>query len=204
MITFPFGYHSGFNHGFNCAESTNFALPRWVEYGKRASQCTCSSDMVKISMDTFVKRFQPEKYENWLLGQDIGPHPEDPPHILTPANPPTDQDLLINRNNPVVQEVLSKMNRQCNPTMGHTKKSFKERNPDLDMDDIERNPHIPDDVRAVLSGALTLENADEERYEPEEPPEEMATDHVDDMNMEKKLSDLLYDSGKIRITKLGI
>lgn len=62
MITFPYGYHAGFNHGFNCAESTNFATPRWVEYGKRATQCTCSKDMVKISMDTFVKRFQPDRY----------------------------------------------------------------------------------------------------------------------------------------------
>lgn len=61
MITFPYGYHAGFNHGFNCAESTNFACERWVEYGKRASQCTCSKDMVKISMDTFVKRFQPDR-----------------------------------------------------------------------------------------------------------------------------------------------
>ena len=41
MITFPYGYHSGFNHGFNCAESTNFASPRWVEYGKRATLCYC-------------------------------------------------------------------------------------------------------------------------------------------------------------------
>ncbi len=32
--------------------------------------------MVRISMDTFVKRFQPEKYEMWLKGLDTGPHPE--------------------------------------------------------------------------------------------------------------------------------
>lgn len=87
MITFPFGYHAGFNHGFNCAESTNFAMPRWVEYGKRAQQCGCSSDMVKISMDTFVKRFQPDRYEDWISGCDIGAHPEDPEQTASAAAP---------------------------------------------------------------------------------------------------------------------
>lgn len=34
-------------------------------------------DAVKISMDTFIKRFQPENYSKWRSGNDIGPHPED-------------------------------------------------------------------------------------------------------------------------------
>lgn len=103
MITFPYGYHAGFNHGFNCAESTNFAAPRWVEYGKRANQCTCSNDMVKISMDTFVKRFQPDRYELWLKGQDIGCHPE-LPEKMVPAPHPSGQDILCNRNNTELPE----------------------------------------------------------------------------------------------------
>ncbi|KAG6459988.1 hypothetical protein O3G_MSEX011691 [Manduca sexta] len=103
MITFPYGYHAGFNHGFNCAESTNFAAPRWVEYGKRATQCTCSNDMVKISMDTFVKRFQPDRYELWLKGQDIGCHPEQPEKMV-PAPHPSGKDILCNKNNTELPE----------------------------------------------------------------------------------------------------
>jgi len=63
MITFPFGYHSGYNHGYNCAESTNFASLRWIDFGKRASHCKCDRDSVKIDMNVFIKKYQPEIWE---------------------------------------------------------------------------------------------------------------------------------------------
>lgn len=77
IITFPYAYHSGFNYGFNCAESTNFALERWIEYGKHSIQCACRHDMVKIDMNRFVFKYQPDLYDDWIQQRNLTRHPEE-------------------------------------------------------------------------------------------------------------------------------
>ncbi|KAK9761290.1 hypothetical protein K7432_013920 [Basidiobolus ranarum] len=56
MITFPHGYHSGYNLGYNCAESVNFALENWVEIGKKAKPCKCIGDAVTIDVASIFDR----------------------------------------------------------------------------------------------------------------------------------------------------
>lgn len=54
VITFPFGYHSGYNLGYNCAESVNFATEDWLDIGRRARKCNCAEDSVNINVDDII------------------------------------------------------------------------------------------------------------------------------------------------------
>lgn len=55
VITYPRGYHAGFNLGFNCAESVNFALDSWIELGRKAQACNCVNYSVRINVDELLR-----------------------------------------------------------------------------------------------------------------------------------------------------
>lgn len=60
IITFPYGYHAGYNIDFNIAESVNFATSYWVDIGSKARVCNCLEDSVKIDMSIFGEGPPPE------------------------------------------------------------------------------------------------------------------------------------------------
>ena len=42
IVTFPRGYHFGWNLGLNMAEATNYGNKDWIPFGIKAKQCTCN------------------------------------------------------------------------------------------------------------------------------------------------------------------
>eukprot|EP00211_Chloroparvula_japonica_P008089 CAMPEP_0119127766 /NCGR_PEP_ID=MMETSP1310-20130426/6186_1 /TAXON_ID=464262 /ORGANISM="Genus nov. species nov., Strain RCC2339" /LENGTH=316 /DNA_ID=CAMNT_0007118047 /DNA_START=25 /DNA_END=972 /DNA_ORIENTATION=- len=64
IINYPGAYHAGFNHGYNCAESTNFATKGWIPIGEKATACSCSRDSVRIDMRIFTGYSSDEEEED--------------------------------------------------------------------------------------------------------------------------------------------
>lgn len=100
-------------------------------------------------------------------------------------------------NTDVPEPIIQLLKKQCNPAMT---KSFKERNPDLDMDEIQRNPNIPDDIKAVLNGSV-LDEDDGVETEPIDMVEvndtaagELFLDKYDDFYMEESDEEKKYNS----------
>ncbi|PTB63798.1 hypothetical protein BBK36DRAFT_1126137 [Trichoderma citrinoviride] len=65
VVTYPYGYHSGFNLGYNCAEAVNFALDSWLEMGKIAKKCECAQaqDSVWVNVYEIERKLRGEETE---------------------------------------------------------------------------------------------------------------------------------------------
>ena len=100
IITFPFGYHSGFNMGYNCAESVNFATDAWLEIGRKALVCNCIPDSVNINVDDIINQVMDGDEEEEevarpkkrLKKEKLPPTPPLPSCALCPSA--SQQDLL--------------------------------------------------------------------------------------------------------------
>ena len=54
IVTFPSGYHYGYNQGINVSEAINFVTASWVPLGQAAHWCDCVKGTLKINFAELV------------------------------------------------------------------------------------------------------------------------------------------------------
>lgn len=96
VVTYPYGYHSGFNMGYNCAEAVNFALPSWLEMGRIAKRCECeqAQDSVWINVRDIERKLNGEETESDESEEDENGEEDDGPVDL-PTPPESSGDTKL-------------------------------------------------------------------------------------------------------------
>jgi len=92
VITFPFGYHSGYNLGYNCAESVNFATTSWLKFGRDAKKCECVDDSVFVDIDEIERKLAGLPTDDEFEDEDEGEYgyyDEDGKEVEKPGDFPT-------------------------------------------------------------------------------------------------------------------
>jgi hypothetical protein len=81
VITYPYGYHSGFNIGYNCAESVNFANEEWLNYGRISKKCNCEADSVWVDVYEIERKLrgEPTPEFHFITDDEMGEEEEDTP-----------------------------------------------------------------------------------------------------------------------------
>jgi len=111
------------------------------------------------------------RYELWLRGEDIGPHPEDPRQTAAPM--PSQLDLLCSNNSDgqLPQSYLNAAPKNKRHMIHGKKKIIA--NPGVNVEDIMNNADIPADVKKAIQ--------DLEYEEVEDVPDEQQMEVLEDI-----------------------
>lgn len=108
VITFPYGYHSGYNIGYNCAESVNFATESWLEYGKLAKKCNCETDNVWVDVNEIERKMRGEPTPEYYEETDDESEVDEDDGMLTPPASVKGKSASKKRKRPVKAELPKK------------------------------------------------------------------------------------------------